>query len=147
MINLYHIMINKTILITGANGEIGQYLIQKLSKDNNFIIALDLTFNNMRTDKRVQYIRCSILDDDIIKRIFIKYQINIVFHLAAILSTKAEQNHQLAKEVNYFGTKFLIDQSINSINNHKYPIKFFFPSSIAVYNLSNEKEGIIENTS
>jgi len=130
-------MQNQTILITGANGEIGQNLISKLKSNtlNNTIIALDLNYFNCNNSK-TEFIKGSILDENLIQKIFTKYNITVIIHLAAILSTKAEQNPKLAKEVNLKGTQILINQSLKSDHN----VKFFFPSSIAVYNTTNTAE-------
>ena len=123
-------MSKKIILITGANGEIGQYLINQLKKNSeNYIIALDLP--DCKVHKADEYIQGSILDHILIKSIFKKFKIDFIYHLAAILSTKAEKNPALAYEVNCLGTKFLIDLSVMQ----KRKVNFFFPSSIAVYNI------------
>ena len=99
-------MSKKIILITGANGEIGQYLINQLKKNSeNYIIALDLP--DCKAHIADEYIQGSILDHILIKSIFKKFKIDFVYHLAAILSTKAENNPTLAYEVNCLGTKFL----------------------------------------
>ena len=128
-------MANKTILITGANGEVGQGLVDKLKDEkNNTIIGLDLT-NNIYKNKIDNFIIGSILDKNLIKNIFKKYRIDVIYHLAAILSTKAEKNKNLAYDVNVNGTKYLIDCALKQKNN----ISFFFPSSIAVYNILNYK--------
>ena len=126
-------MQNQTILITGANGEIGQNLISRLNESslNNKIIALDLNDNNHCPN--IEFIKGSILDKSLIEDIFFNNKINVIFHLAAILSTKAELDPQLAEEVNLGGTQLLIKKSLE--NNGA--VKFFFPSSIAVYNTIN----------
>lgn len=126
-------MQNQTILITGANGEIGQNLISRLNESslNNKIIALDLNDNNHCPN--IEFIKGSILDKSLIEDIFFNNKINVIFHLAAILSTKAELDPQLAEEVNLGGTQLLIKKSLE--NN--CAVKFFFPSSIAVYNTIN----------
>ena len=65
-------MANKTILITGANGEVGQGLVDKLKDEkNNTIIGLDLT-NNICKNKIDNFIIGSILDKNLIKNIFKK---------------------------------------------------------------------------
>ena len=134
MINLDYYMQNKTILITGANGEIGQNLISQLSSKifDNTIIALDLNESQYKNSIH-EFIKGSILDSNIILDIFTRYSIDVVFHLAAILSTKAEENPHLAKEVNLGGSEILMHASLQATQK----IKFFFPSSIAVYNTAN----------
>ena len=97
-------MKNEISLITGASGEIGQNLISYFSKSNNRkIVALDL--NKPSENINVfEFIEGSILDGNILDRINKKYVVKEIFHLAAVLSTKAEKNKILAKEVNINGT-------------------------------------------
>ena len=133
-------MHKKTILITGANGEIGQSLIKSFNAENKYkIIALDISGNihNLNVDF---FIKGSITDKKIIKNIFNENKIDSIYHLAAILSSKAEINKKLAYDVNVNGSKNLIDYSLKCDNK----INFFFPSSIAVYNVKNHNKIINE---
>ena len=103
---------NKTILITGCNGEIGCCLIKLISKTPNVnIVALDLNISNVLNNS-IEYISGSILDEKIIKKLFHTYDFDVIYHLAAVLSTKAEKKPDLAKDVNCNGTKLLIDYAI-----------------------------------
>ena len=132
-INLYQFMYKKTILITGANGEIGQSLIKYFQSENKYkIIALDIS-GNLHDLNIEKFITGSITDKKLLEKIFNKNKIDAVYHLAAILSSKAELNQELAYDVNVNGSKNIINFSVNSKNN----IQFFFPSSIAVYNTQN----------
>ena len=135
-------MLKKTILITGANGEIGQSLIKSFYDNPNYkIIALDLSGNIYDLDVDC-FLTGSITDKNNIEVIFQKYKVDIIYHLAAILSTKAEKDKDLAYDVNVNGSKYLIDAAI--IQNH--PVTFFFPSSIAVYNINHtSKDSITED--
>ena len=138
-------MIKSTILITGANGEMGHGLIKVLSKNSNKnIISLDI---NPIDDSIKSYISNSIsgniLDNNIIEKINNQYEITEIYHLAALLSTKAEFSPQTAQDVNVSGTLNLLNLAIKQAKIQNKPIKFFFPSSIAVYGLN----GIINKTS
>ena len=134
-------MYKKTILITGANGEIGQSLIKYFQSENKYkIIALDIS-GNLHDLNIEQFITGSITDKKLLEKIFNKNKIDTVYHLAAILSSKAELNQELAYDVNVNGSKNIINFSVNSKNN----IQFFFPSSIAVYNTQNITKTINEN--
>ena len=126
-------MNKKVILITGSNGEIGKSLINKLSKNNN-IIALDLCHNSKSSIKKIEG---SILDDSILNNINNKYRLSEIYHLAAVLSTKAQKNPTLSNEINYHGTIKLLELARLQTKKYNQPIKFFFPSSIAVYNMLN----------
>ena len=126
-------MNKKVILITGSNGEIGKSLIDKLSK-NNTIIALDVNHNSK---SNIETIKGSILDNNILNKINNKYKLSEIYHLAAILSTKAQNNPSLSNEVNYNGTINLLELARLQAKRYNHSIKFFFPSSIAIYNMLN----------
>ena len=124
------------ILITGINGEMGNALVKKLhdSQSNN-IIGLDIKSPNEDVKPFLhKYYVGDIRDKDLINKIFIENTITSVYHLAAILSTKAESIPFLSHEVNVNGLLNLIEQILMK----KQFVKFFFPSSIAVYTIENK---------
>ena len=128
----------KVTLITGANGEIGTELINYFSKSTDkSIISLDLQpiKNSSKVDN---HFTGSILDQELIKHIDAEYEINEIYHLAAILSTKAEFSPIVANDVNVNGTLNLINLAITQATMSNNPVKFFFPSSIAVYGIENK---------
>ena len=132
-------MREKIILVTGANGEIGQELIKTLAKNNNKIIALDLhpienTIRDLLYDKLVG----NILDKNLLDQISSTYEITEIYHLAALLSTRAEFSPHMAHEVNVTGTLNMLSLAVEQAKSQGKPVKFFFPSSIAVYGLENE---------
>ena len=138
--------IKKVILITGSSGEIGKNLIDYFSQiDSNYILSLDL--NPIDNPKKVdKHIVGSILDKKLMDDIYQEHKIDEVYHLAAMLSTKAEQSPIIAHEVNVNGTLNLIDLCVRQIHRNQNKIKFFFPSSIAVYGLDKkENHPISEN--
>ncbi len=136
----------KVILITGSNGEIGNNLINYFAKSTNTsILSLDLQpLEN--TTKVKKHIVGSILNKEIIEDINADYEISSIYHLAAMLSTKSEFSPFSANEVNVNGTLNLIDLAIKQSITKNHPVKFFFPSSIAVYGIDkNNNNPIKEN--
>ena len=124
------------ILITGINGEIGHGLVKRLSNQgNDAIIGLDI---NQPNNKIKQYIHKfyegSILDEELLTKIFSEFKFTSIYHLAAILSTKAESNPFQAHQVNVQGFINLVKTSLGNTER----VKFFFPSSIAVYYLNDK---------
>ena len=116
---------NKNILITGCNGQIGRELIHSfLAKEN--IIGLDL--KNQSNNNKFKFYECDILNYEKLDYIFEKEKINEVYHLVAYLSAKAESNIKTAWKIN-------MDGLLNILNLcKKYSIeKIFWPSSIAVF--------------
>ena len=124
------------ILITGINGEMGSALIKKLSQvDKREIIGLDIKSVNTEIESYLHEVYIGdIKDKDLIKKIFAENKITEVYHLAAILSTKAESIPFLSHQINVDGFLNLM----SSIQESNQLIKFFFASSIAVYCV-NEK--------
>ena len=119
-------MKSKTILITGANGQIGTVLVEELRRrfgvDN--VIATDI--RPPKTQKGPFEI-LDVLDADRFAELIEAYKVTEVYHLAAILSAKGEQNPKLAWEVNMTGLLDVLEAA------RKYKFKLFFPSSIAVF--------------
>ena len=82
----------------------------------------------------------SILDEELINELNDKYQFKSIYHLAALLSTKAELEPELAHQVNVNGTMNLLKLTVNQSKKQGKSIKFFFPSSIAIYGFNNIEE-------
>ena len=126
------------ILITGINGEIGSALAKKLHiNGKNEIIGFDLNEPNQNLKKYIKkhYVG-DIINRKSVKKVFEDNKITEIYHLAAILSSKGEEDPFFAHKVNVDGFLNVI-QSINAQN-----IKFFFPSSIAVYRINGNAKNI-----
>ncbi len=130
------------ILITGVSGEVGFSLVNKLSqKANHKIFGLDLKQpDNRILSKLTYFFQGSILDKAMVEVSFAKYDFDVIFHLAAILSTSAEKNPMEAYDVNVGGTLNLLESTTAWSIRREKRIKFIFPSSIAVYGLSSLSE-------
>jgi threonine 3-dehydrogenase len=125
------------ILITGAGGEIGHGLVERLStQQRHALVTLDLS----RLDASIaplvdREITGSILDRPLLERVLAEYQVELVFHLAALLSTRAEFTPLSAHQVNVEGTLNLLEFAQHEAESHGKPVIFMYPSSIAVYGL------------
>ncbi len=130
-----------SILITGAGGEMGHGLIERLSRTTEQpIITLDL--NPLGTDlasKVRNQFQGSILEPQLLERIHAEFEVDCVFHLAALLSTRSEFSPALAHKVNVEGTLNLLEFAQREGESHGRPVKFFYPSSIAAYGLPDAK--------
>src|SRR5688572_33124909 len=104
----------KVVLITGANGEVGHGLIEQLSAAGDHkILALDVVeIDPKLRDKVKGTLVGDILDQDMIERIASRYEISTIFHLAALLSTRAEFTPEAAHRVNVEGTLNLLHLAI-----------------------------------
>lgn len=129
-------MREEAVLITGANGEIGHGLIGHLSNGNCQIIALDLNPLDAILESKVNYSYVGdILDKELLKKVFSAHKFCTIYHLASILSTKAEHNPELAHRINVEGTLNLLQLATEQSRQSGRPVKFIYPSSIAAYGL------------
>ncbi len=138
------------ILITGANGEIGHGLIERLARQaDRAVITLDVTPLDSALRKQVhREITGSILDTNLLERILGEYEVDLVFHLAALLSTRSEITPKTAHEVNVEGTLNLLEFAQRQGESHGRAVTFLYPSSIAAYGLpdvaTKEKAGKVK---
>ena len=125
------------VLITGASGEIGHGLIERLADDGSRgIVTLDVTPLDPSLGRRVQReLVGSILDRAQIERIHTEFEVDLVFHLAALLSTRSEFSPMTAHDVNVQGTLYLLEFAQQEAESHGRPVVFLYPSSIAAYGL------------
>jgi nucleoside-diphosphate-sugar epimerase len=130
------------VLITGANGEIGHGLIERLAGDGTRAIApLDVAPLDVALSRRVaREITGSILDVAVLERILSEFEVDLIFHLAAVLSTRAEFSPMTAHRVNVEGTLNLLEFAYHQAESHGRPVAFLYPSSIAVYGLPSSDE-------
>lgn len=125
------------VVITGASGEIGHGLIERLAQDDaRGIVTLDVAPLDPGLAKHVQReIVGSILDQAALERILSEFEVDLVFHLAALLSTRSEFSPRTAHEVNVEGTLNMLEFAQREAESHGRPVTFLYPSSIAAYGL------------
>ena len=125
------------VLITGASGEIGHGLIDNLAKDGRRpIITLDLKPLDPPQSALVQQQYAgSILDDHLLERILAEFEVDLVFHLAALLSTRGEFTPTTAHQVNVEGMIRMLEFAQKEGESHGRPVTFLYPSSVAAYGM------------
>jgi nucleoside-diphosphate-sugar epimerase len=125
------------VLITGANGEIGHGLVDALAgRSDRALVTLDLARLDPAVAAKVdREITGSILDRGLLERILAEFQVELIFHLAALLSTRSEFTPITAHEVNVGGTLNLLEFARHEAQSHGRPVVFLYPSSIAAYGL------------
>ena len=125
------------VLITGAGGEIGHGLIDRLSgQSDRAVVTLDVARLDPSIAPKVdREITGSILDRSVLERILAEFQVELVFHLAALLSTRAEFTPVTAHQVNVEGTLNLLEFAQREAESHGRPVVLMYPSSIAAYGL------------
>ncbi len=124
-------------LITGASGEIGHGLITRLADEGDRpVITLDLKPLEPELGRLVaREFAGSILDANLLERILSEFEVDLVFHLAALLSTRSEFTPVTAHQVNVEGTMNMLEFAQKEGESHGRPVTFLYPSSIAAYGL------------
>jgi nucleoside-diphosphate-sugar epimerase len=129
-------MRKKGTLITGAAGEIGDSLIRNLAhQGEDRIVTLDLRPLTGEYLSSVTHIQGDIMDQSLLARLVSEYEIGTIYHLAALLSTRAEFTPEEAHRVNVEGTMFLLKLASEQSQWRGEPVLFMFPSSIAAYGM------------
>lgn len=125
------------VLITGAGGEIGHGLITRLAEHNaRRIVTLDIAPLDPTLAPYVhREITGSILDTNLLDSILAEFEVDLVFHLAALLSTRSEFTPVTAHQVNVQGTLNLLEFAQKEGESHGRPVVFMYPSSIAAYGM------------
>ena len=115
------------ILVTGANGQIGQVLTKRLRKIHGAenVLATDITKLDGYSEK---FEFLDILNKNRLREVVADFEVTQIYHLAAILSASGEWNPKKTWNVNLNGLLTMltlaVDQNIQ---------KVFFPSTIAVF--------------
>ena len=130
-------MRKEVVLITGASGEIGHGLIKFLAENKKAnILAMDvMPIEDNLKPYTYKFIQGDILDQMLLGRLITEYEICTIYHLASILSTKAEHNPELAQRINVEGTINLLRLATEQVQMNASTIKFIYPSSIAAYGI------------
>jgi threonine 3-dehydrogenase len=129
-------MTEKQVLVTGACGEIGQALVQELAKRGGYkIITSDLA----PLPDSIKHLAAEHVQGDLVYKVkvFYDYDFEVIFHLAASLSSKAEIATEEAHRINVEGTMQLLMLAAYRSEKYGKPVKFIFPSSIAAYGMPN----------
>jgi threonine 3-dehydrogenase len=127
-------MAEKLVLVTGACGEIGQALVQGLHQKGGYrIVTSDLA----PLPDSIREISAEHVQGDLVYKIknFYDYDFDVIFHLAASLSSKAEIASEEAHRINVEGTMQLLMLAAYRSEKYGKSVKFLFPSSIAAYGL------------
>tara|TARA_R110000824_G_scaffold72893_5_gene185738 strand:+ start:309 stop:1235 length:927 start_codon:yes stop_codon:yes gene_type:complete len=109
----------KNILITGINGFVGGSLAEKELNMGNNVIGIVRDINNKtQTDilDRCTVIRGDILDADLVDRVVGDYEIDIIYHLAALSIVRiADKNPLNCYKSNILGTVNVLE-AVRKIN-------------------------------
>lgn len=129
------------ILVTGANGFVGQHLIEILKSDNQVIGIIHKA--NLRNSEDVIYEDGNILDRGFLEELISRYKPESIIHLAAVAPSWAEDPENIFK-INLIGTLnlYLAVESLKKRND--YNPKIVYISSAEVYGKTTNPEKITE---
>ena len=120
------------IIITGGAGFLGQRLakalLQSTLKFDELLLADIALPVNPGNEKRVRCIQVDLSEADVAQSL-VTQQSDIIFHLAAVVSSQAEKDFDLGWRVNLDITRKLLE----ACRHQKPEIRFVFASSLAVY--------------
>lgn len=129
------------ILVTGALGQIGSELTTALKKiyGNSNVITSDIIENC--PEELQPYEKLNVLDKTRLGEILKKHNIEIIYHLAAILSAAGEKNPSLCWDVNMNGLYNILEAA------RELKIKqIICPSSIAVFGPETPRDNTPQET-
>ena len=123
-------------LVTGAGGEIGHGLITRLAGTGRPIVTIDLAPLDVTLRPLVhREFTGSITDSNLLERVLAEFEVDLIFHLAALLSSRAEFTPITAHHVNVEGTLTLLEFAQREGESHGRGVRFLYPSSVAAYGL------------
>jgi nucleoside-diphosphate-sugar epimerase len=126
---------NKRILIIGAGGQVGTELTENLriQYGNDAVVASDLEVHEgLAATGPFEVL--NVLDKNRLEEIIRKYEVDTIYHLAALLSATGEKNPALAWDLNCNG----LLNVLNLVRDLKLK-RLFWPSTIAVFGPNTPK--------
>lgn len=130
------------ILVTGANGQIGAELVSALRARHgrDRVIASDIRRapGAADLDAPFEYVDCTHLRE--VEGVVRRHNINLIYHLAGILSAVAEETPRVAWDVNLGGLYRVLEVA------RENGAALFFPSSIGAFGPNTPRDRTPQDT-
>ena len=129
----------KKIMITGACGQIGSELVEKLRRDygTDNVLATDI---RKPAEMTGPFEILDVMDAEKMMQLAQDFEADTLMHMAALLSATAENNPVFAWNLNMGGLMNALETA------RKLNLQFFTPSSIGAFGPSTEKENTAQDT-
>ncbi|MHA1556181.1 MAG: NAD-dependent epimerase/dehydratase family protein [Candidatus Heimdallarchaeota archaeon] len=131
------------VLLTGAFGNVGASTLKYLLEREYEITCFDKsTFETRQTARRFKKSNLRIIWSDIRNKKAVEKAVqdqDLVLHVAAIIPPKANRNNKYTMQVNFGGTKNVVD----AIKAQKNPPRLIYTSSVAIYGDVRNKDSPI----
>ena len=137
-------MSKEKILVTGATGQIGSELTLKLRKkygNDNVVAAGHKRKPSEKLLESGPFVYLDVTDKEAIGKVVKEYEIDTIYHLAAVLSAIGEEKPQLAWHVNINGLYNVLE-----VTREHGVQRVFWPSSIAVFGPEAPRVNTPQNT-
>jgi nucleoside-diphosphate-sugar epimerase len=134
----------KRIMVTGATGQIGSELVMELRKKYGGESVVAVGHSRKPGENLLKsgpFESIDVADKASIEKIMDKYDIDTIYHMAALLSATGEQKPQLAWNVNMNSLYHVLE-----IAREQGLVRVFWPSSIAVFGPTSPRVGTPQNT-
>ena len=126
------------VVVTGANGFVGQVLTRQLLLNGldgqavSHLTLVDLAFDEQHPDTRVRQVAGSIADAAVRANAY-AMPVDVVFHLASVPGGAAEKNYALGRSINLDATVGLLEDLRGQADLAGAAPRFVFASTVAVY--------------
>ena len=130
----------KNILITGANGQDGKIILQKLYKRKINLILIDKRFKKKIKKKNINYFEINLKDKKKLEKLFKFYKVDVVLNLASNNPNYPQNSYRKHYLENINNFKNLIDNLIK----YKNEVKFISCSSSRIF---RKKNGLVNENS
>ncbi len=134
----------RRILVTGATGQIGSELVPELRRingDENVIVGVHRRPPSDELKDAGPCEKVDVTDRESIEKVVDEYEIDTLYHMAAILSAGGEKNPWLAWDVNMNGTYNVLE-----VARERSMARVFIPSSIAAFGPETPRENTPQET-
>ena len=132
----------KRILITGAGGQIGSWLVPRLRElyGDASVVATDVRDLGIEVTEAGPFERLDATDANALAQCVIDHRVDTVYHLAALLSATGEKNPSLAWEVNMGSLEAVLEVA------REQRCAVFTPSSIGAFGPDTPKNPTPQDT-